>query len=143
MTTPPEKPASRQYQIGYGKPPPDTRFRPGVSGNPRGRPRGASAGRADKLALEEGYRLITVREGAETLTLPVIQAVMRQLSRIGLKGNGPALRSFIGMVQTIEQREAMRTAAKEVEETYQREVTDEQRAKALAAFLAKTSRSKS
>jgi hypothetical protein len=141
VTRPPEKPVSEKYQIGHGKPPAHTRFRPGVSGNPGGRPRGASAGRANKLALKEAYRLITVREGAETLTLPAVQAAMRQLSRIGLKGNGPALRNFIGMVQTIEQREEMRTATKAVDEAHQPEITDELRVRALAAFLAKTKRS--
>lgn len=141
VTTPPKKPQLRQYEIGYGKPPPHARFRPGVSGNPRGRPRGVSAGRAAKLALKEAYRLIMVREGAETLTLPAIQAAMRQLSRIGLKGNGAALRNFIGMVQTIEQEEAMRTATKTIDEAPPPEITDEQRARALAAFLAKVGRS--
>ncbi|MGE0257325.1 MAG: DUF5681 domain-containing protein [Alphaproteobacteria bacterium] len=31
--------AAAGYAVGYGKPPPHTRFRKGVSGNPRGRPR--------------------------------------------------------------------------------------------------------
>jgi hypothetical protein len=30
------------YKIGYGKPPEHTRFRPGQSGNPAGRPRAAA-----------------------------------------------------------------------------------------------------
>src|SRR5215472_13361203 len=34
---PPE--ASRDYEVGYGKPPRHTRFKKGQSGNPRGRPR--------------------------------------------------------------------------------------------------------
>jgi Family of unknown function (DUF5681) len=29
------------YRVGYGKPPLETRFKQGQSGNPRGRPRGA------------------------------------------------------------------------------------------------------
>ena len=29
------------YEVGYGKPPHHTRFKPGVSGNPRGRPKDA------------------------------------------------------------------------------------------------------
>ena len=29
------------YQVGYGKPPIETRFKSGQSGNPRGRPKGA------------------------------------------------------------------------------------------------------
>jgi hypothetical protein len=31
--------ATADYAVGYGRPPPHTRFRKGVSGNPRGRPR--------------------------------------------------------------------------------------------------------
>ena len=31
----------RDYEVGYGKPPRHTRFEPGRSGNPRGRPPGA------------------------------------------------------------------------------------------------------
>jgi len=30
----------RDYEVGYGKPPRDTRFKEGQSGNPRGRPPG-------------------------------------------------------------------------------------------------------
>jgi hypothetical protein len=139
MKNPPKKPKSGVYLIGYGRPPSHTRFRPGASGNPSGRPREVTVARADKLALKEAYRQIAVREGEDTLTLPAIQAAMRQLARIGLKGNGPALRSFIGMVQKIEQEAAMQTAAKTADGAHQFEVTDEVRAKALAVFIARTS----
>jgi hypothetical protein len=30
---------SDEYKVGYGKPPKHTRFTPGVSGNPKGKPR--------------------------------------------------------------------------------------------------------
>ena len=33
--------ADATYDVGYGKPPVNTRFRKGQSGNPHGRPRGA------------------------------------------------------------------------------------------------------
>ena len=97
----PKKPGD--YPIGYGKPPAHTRFLKGVSGNRRGRPPGMPAVRANRLALQEAYRLIAVREGDEVSTLPTIQALMRQLARLAAKGNGPALRMFIKMIQIIEQ----------------------------------------
>ena len=33
------------YEVGYGKPPKATRFKPERSGNPKGRPRGSRTGR--------------------------------------------------------------------------------------------------
>ena len=63
MTRGPKKALPDTYKVGYSKPPSETRFRTGVSGNPGGRPRGMTVGRAKRLALQEAYRPITVREG--------------------------------------------------------------------------------
>jgi hypothetical protein len=40
MSRTPKDPPAPGYEVGYGKPPMDTRFRKGASGNPGGRPRG-------------------------------------------------------------------------------------------------------
>jgi hypothetical protein len=50
----------RDYDIGYGKPPIHTQFPPGVSGNPRGRPKGSRGLKTDLHA-----------ELASTLTIQV------------------------------------------------------------------------
>jgi len=34
-----DSPASKDYEVGYGRPPKASRFQPGKSGNPRGRPK--------------------------------------------------------------------------------------------------------
>ena len=57
------------YQVGYGKPPVHTRFRKGQSGNPGGRPRGITAGRAAALALKEAYRPVNVKAGDRIMVL--------------------------------------------------------------------------
>jgi Family of unknown function (DUF5681) len=93
--------------VGYGKPPSRTRFRKGVSGNPGGRPRGITAGRATALAIKEAYRLVTVREGDKVLTMPAIQAVLRSQIALAAKGNGPAQRALIEVIQAIERESAM------------------------------------
>jgi uncharacterized protein DUF5681 len=135
VTRPPKRPSAGHYQVGYGKPPRHARFRPGVSGNPRGRPRGASAGRADRLALKEIYRLIVVREGDQTTVLPTVQAVIRQLGRIALKGKGPALRAYLAMVRAIEQSVAMQADVKAENEPQIRNVTNEARLEAVMALF--------
>ena len=66
MTSREKELSSDEYKMGYGKPPVQTRFRKGTSGNAGGRPRGMTAGRANALALKEAYRLVTVREGARS-----------------------------------------------------------------------------
>jgi hypothetical protein len=93
--------------------------------------------RAKKLALQEAYRLITVREGDEVLNLPAIQAVMRQQVRLAAKGNGPAQRAVIAMIQAIEQ-EAVEGAITTTEISPDPSITDEERAEAVLALLQRT-----
>ena len=49
-TQPTDDISSAPYEVGYGKPPKHTRFQPGQSGNPRGRPKGTKNLKTD---LEE------------------------------------------------------------------------------------------
>jgi Family of unknown function (DUF5681) len=137
MTRGPKKALPDTYKVGYGRPPTETRFRKGVSGNPGGRPLGMTTGRAKRLALQEAYRPITVREGDEVRIFPTIQAVMRQQARSAAKGNGPAQRHFIDRVQAIEQEE-LQAAAKAAETGANSDVSDRDLARALAAFIQRT-----
>src|SRR5260221_7205887 len=135
MTSRPKKALPDTYKVGYGKPPSHTRFRKGVSGNPGGRPRGMTVGRAKRLALQEAYRPITVQEGDKVRTLPTIQVVMRQQARSAVKGNGPAQRHFIDRLQAIEQ-EALTDAHKgDAENPLLGPVTDVDRIKTIASLL--------
>jgi hypothetical protein len=115
-TKSPDGNGPRPYEVGYGKPPVHTRFRKGVSGNPRGGSRAQRAARARVLALKEAYRLVTVREGDKVTSLPAIQAVMRSQFALAVKGNGPAQRAMIAAIHAMEQELAAEAAAREKEE---------------------------
>ena len=97
------------YNVGYGKPPADTRFKKGVSGNPRGRPKGAKAKvpglneeRMKALILEEAYRSITVRDGLRNVTVPIAQAVLRSLAVNAVKGQHRSQRLFAELLSSVE-----------------------------------------
>jgi hypothetical protein len=113
MTSSENKLPADEHKVGYRKPPVRTRFRKGQSGNPGGRPRGMTAGRATALALKEAYRPVNVREGDKVISLPAIQAVLRSQVALAAKGNGAAQRAVIEAVQAIEREIEAHVTAKQ------------------------------
>jgi hypothetical protein len=97
------------YEVGYGKPPVDRRFKPGQSGNPKGRPKGAKNNRPGmheerlkEIILDEAYRGITVRDGERSVTIPMAQAVMRSIAVNAAKGQHRAQRLFAELLAQTE-----------------------------------------
>lgn len=97
------------YEVGYGKPPEETRFKPGQSGNPRGRPKGAKnkrpglhEERMKEIILDEAYRDITIRDGDRNVSIPMAQAVFRSVAINAAKGQSRAQRLFAELLEAVE-----------------------------------------
>jgi len=135
MTSSGKEPPANERKVGYGKPPVHTRFSRGKSGNPGGRPRGMTAGRATALALKEAYRLVNVREGDNVIRLPAIQVILRSQIALAAKGNGPAQRSVIEAVQAIEREIEAQVAAKDKAVAAKRPMSELEIARRIAFVL--------
>lgn len=74
------------YEVGYGKPPQHSRFKPGESGNGRGRPKGAK--NLKTHLVEVLNEKIVVREGDRTKKITKMEAFVTSLINGSIKGNG-------------------------------------------------------
>ncbi len=85
------------YAVGYGRPPKETRFQPGKSGNPTGRRTGS---RSVGAILDDVFRqMIEVTENGKTRRVPAVEAMMRRLRNDALRGDPKAIRLSIELIR--------------------------------------------
>jgi len=88
---------SGKYEIGFGKPPKETQFQKGQSGNPKGRPSGTKNLRTD--LFEELRENVLVREGATEKSLSKQRAILKSLTVKAIKGDTRAVAIVLNLVQ--------------------------------------------
>ena len=76
---------SDNYEIGHGKPPKDTRFKKGQSGNPKGRPKGAK--NTATVLAEELAEMIDITEGGVKKRVSKREAIIKSLVAKAAKGD--------------------------------------------------------
>jgi hypothetical protein len=117
------------YLVGKGRPPLSTRWKPGQSGNPNGRPRGTKnmiTNFRDALS-----RKIVIREGAKSREVTVREAIALNTTNLALKKGDTKLILFLlsldPEITAESEREEIRWLAmtpKEAMEAYQRTLID-------------------
>jgi Family of unknown function (DUF5681) len=90
------------YAIGYRKPPHHTRFKPGCSGNPRGRPKDAK--NLSTLVHEALNEQVVVAENGRRRKVSKRQAIIKQLINRSAQGDLKAMQMLLAIMQDIEHR---------------------------------------
>ncbi len=102
-------------KTGYRKPPTDTQFRKGQSGNTKGRPK-KQPSPALKLKdkplqqqlEEEAYRLLRLQENGKSIELSATQALVRSIFMSALKGNRINQKYLLELLKAEEEKAATR-----------------------------------
>jgi hypothetical protein len=94
------KTASSMYEVGYGKPPLDTRWKKGQhSPNPSGRPRGVKNTelRIRELLMRD---VVVTSNGKKRKKVPYIRALLDKTMRGALLGNSKDLKFILQLAET-------------------------------------------
>jgi hypothetical protein len=94
---------SDEYEVGFGKPPEQSRFRKGVSGNPRGRPKGALN---KKTILGRTLQeKVVITENGKRKRITKREALYKQIVNKGVSGDLKAAVEVIKLDSSPESQE--------------------------------------
>ncbi len=109
-------------KVGYGKPPEATRFKAGVSGNPKGRPKG-SLNMATVLTQALRERVVIIENGHRK-SVTKFEAALKQLANKAASGDIRALRELHDWTRDAEAKQTAPGVQNPVIEELDREVID-------------------
>ena len=87
-------------EVGYGKPPKHTQFKPGQSGNPKGKPKGCKNRRT--LMDEELNKIVKIKEGSKVKSVTKKEAMLMKLMQDALNGKPHAVKLVLKEVDFLE-----------------------------------------
>ena len=85
------------YEIGYRRPPPQSQFKKGASGNPKGRPKGSK--NFLTLLEQELAQKIVVNENGRRKTVTRMQAMVKRMVAGALQGDPKAVLTLVDILR--------------------------------------------
>ena len=119
-------PQSGDYEVGYGKPPKSGQFKPGQSGNPKGRPKAPPT--FEDLIAKEANKKITLTVGGAKVQLTQAEVVAKALMQKAMKGDIAAAKLVVMGLQAFPHEAGGETSITEHELALLMEVLGEARA---------------
>jgi len=90
------------YRVGYGKPPKESQFKKGKSGNPRGRRKGSR--NSGTLLTNELDELVAIKERGQSKTITKREAIYKQLVSKAASGDTRAMKLIFDNVEKLERQ---------------------------------------
>jgi hypothetical protein len=88
-----EQDAEGVYEVGYCKPPVQTRFKKGISGNPKGRHKGSK--NISTLLENAGQKLVTISDDGRARKITMQDLIVRGLVTKAAKGDTRAVQNYL------------------------------------------------
>lgn len=85
------------YEVGYGKPPKAGQFKPGQSGNPKGRKKGRIS--LEDVILKELFSKVKIREGNKEHKVTKLSALIKSRTNTALKGDRHAFADVMKLLE--------------------------------------------
>jgi hypothetical protein len=88
--------ATRGYRVGYGRPPIHSQFKPGTSGNNKGRPKGSRNAKSvvDKVVNSS----ITILQNGKARKTTQLEAMIQAATHKAMKGDTKALNAVVALL---------------------------------------------
>lgn len=87
------------YSVGYGKPPKHGQFKPGKSGNPKGRPKAPP--KLEDLIAGEAKRMIKIEVAGQPQELSQAHVVVKAVFQRAMKGDLQAAKIVLQLLQAL------------------------------------------
>jgi hypothetical protein len=98
-------------KVGPGKPPRHTRFKPGQSGNPNGRPKGSK--NFATILQQQLRKMVTITVDGKPKRVTVQEVIARRLANDSMKGTTKAMELLIRLTSAKSDEGAGKDAARE------------------------------
>lgn len=94
---------AEKYEIGYGKPPKNSQFKPGQSGNKKGRPKGSK--NSYSIIKEILDQKITIKENGKEIRISKKAAIFVQFINKTIKGDNKSFATLLPHILGMEMKE--------------------------------------
>jgi hypothetical protein len=89
--------AERPYEVGYGRPPKDKQFKPGQSGNSKGRRKGSKS--YSQIVKEVFCEELTIMENGRRLKVMALEVMLKKTRNLAISGKMDAQREAYKQVR--------------------------------------------